>query len=247
MPGLLIELIISWLLLWVFCKQDLLVLGIVPTKDRSFNLALGFLIAATCCTLFYLCFSVFVNYKWTINNKITGQDLLNSSWWTLKSVLYEEFIFRGAILYLLIKKFGTRAACITSAICFGIYHWFTSGVMGNPIQMIYVFLMTAVWGAMFALAFASTRSLYLPIGLHFGWNFISTVIFSQGPIGDKLLIGSGNQKLGWALSVIVFLFQLIAVPVLVYCYLKWKLARKAVHLQETAILINKGASNSLHH
>jgi membrane protease YdiL (CAAX protease family) len=133
-------------------------------------------------------------------------------------VLYEELIFRGALLYILIKKLGVKAACILSAIGFGIYHWFTSGAMGNPWQMIFIFLMTGIWGVMFAVAFAKTRSLYLPVGLHFGWNFVNIVIFSQGPLGKQFLIGNGTEKLGGVLSVIVFLFQLFAVPLLMYWY-----------------------------
>lgn len=219
MPGLIVELIISWLLLWIFCKQSLLSLGIVPTKSRLLNLFFGFLIAVACCTVYYLSFTAFANIRWTLNHEFTGQAFLSSSWWTLKSVLYEEFIFRGALLYLLIKKLGINTACITSDTCFGIYHWFTSGAMGNPLQMTFVFLITGIWGLMFAIAFARTKSLYLPIGLHFGWNIISTVIFSQGPLGNQLLIGSDGQKLGGILSLTVFLFQLFAVPLITYLYL----------------------------
>lgn len=221
MLGLIVELIISWLLLWIFYKRNLLVLGIVPIKSRLFNLFFGLLIAVACCTVYHLSFTVFANYNWTLNNEFTGQTLLSSSWWTLNSVLYEELIFRGALLYILIKKLGVRTACITSAISFGVYHWFTSGAMGNPLQMTFVFLMTGIWGTMFAITFAKTKSLYLPIGLHFGWNFISTVIFSQGPLGNQLLIGRGVQKLGGALSVTVFLFQLFAVPLITFWYLKF--------------------------
>lgn len=220
MIGLIIELIISWLLLWIFCQQGLLVLGIIPTKSRLSNLLFGFLIAAVCCTVYYFSFTVFANQNWALNNEFTSKKLLASSWWTLNSVLYEELIFRGALLYLLIKKFGAKTACTISAICFGFYHWFTSGALGNPLQMTFVFVMTGIWGAMFAVAFARTKSLYLPIGLHFGWNVISTVIFSQGPLGNQLLIGSGGQKLGGALSLLVFLFQLLAVPLITYWYFK---------------------------
>ena len=73
---------------------------------------------------------------------------------------------------------------------------------------------------MFAVAFAKTKSLYLPVGLHFGWNFVNTVIFSQGPLGSQFLIGSGTQKLAGILSLIVFLFQVFAVPLLMYVYVK---------------------------
>jgi membrane protease YdiL (CAAX protease family) len=195
MTGLIVELIISWLLLWIFFKKSLLVLGIAPTQSRLFNLFFGFLIAAGCCAVYYLSFIIPSTNYWTINKNFTGQKLLAGSWWTLNSVFYEELIFRGALLYILIKKLGVSIACITSAICFGIYHWFTSGALGNPLQMAIIFIMTGIWGTMFALAFARTKSLYLPVGLHFGWNFINTVVFSQGPLGNQLLIFNGEQKL----------------------------------------------------
>lgn len=219
MLGLIIEVIISWLLLWIFFKKDLMVLGIVPTQSRILNFFFGILIAAVCCTLYYLSFSFFTANKWTLNNEYTEQKLLASSWWTLKSVLFEELIFRGALLYILIQKFSVKTACLTSAICFGVYHWFTFGVLGNPLQMAMVFIMTGIWGAMFAIAFARTKSLYLPIGLHFGWNFISTVIFSQGSLGNQFFILTGGQNLSEVLSAVVLIFQLLAVPVITYLYL----------------------------
>jgi membrane protease YdiL (CAAX protease family) len=244
MLGLIVELIVSWLLLWIFFKKGLLVLGVIPTQSRLFNLFFGILIAAVCCTLYFLSFSFFISNKWTLNNEFTAQKLLASSWWTLRSVLYEELIFRGALLYILIKKFGINTACLTSAICFGVYHWFTSGVLGNTLQMAMIFIMTGIWGAMFAMAFARTKSLYLPIGLHFGWNFISTVIFSQGPLGKQLLVISGEQKLGEALSAVIFIFQLLAVPAVTYWYLHLlsKKQKNAINTETTTA--NIGISNS---
>lgn len=221
MTGLIVELILSWLLLWLFYKQDLGALGIVPSKAKLLNLFFGFVIAMTCCTVYYFSFSVIANYKWGLNSDFSYQKLLSGSWWTLKSVLYEELIFRGASLYILIRKIGVKSACIVSAIGFGVYHWFTAGVLGNPLQMTYIFLMTGIWGLMFAFAFARTKSLYLPIGLHFGWNLFSTMIFSQGPLGNQLLIGNGEQKLGIFFSIMVFLFQVFAVPLFTLGYLNY--------------------------
>lgn len=219
MYGLIVEIIVSWLLLWIFFQESLLVLGIAPTLGRLSNLFFGILIAAVCCTLYYLSFVFFTTNKWTLNPAFTGQKLLASSWWTIQSVLFEELIFRGALLYLLIKKLGVRTACIISAICFGVYHWFTFGALGNPMQMVFIFILTGIWGAMFAMAFAKTKSLYLPIGLHLGWNFISTVVFSQGPLKNQLLVMSGEQNMSEVLSVVVIVFQVLAVPVITYYYL----------------------------
>jgi membrane protease YdiL (CAAX protease family) len=220
MLGLIVELIISWLLLWIFCKKGLTALGIIPTKSRILNLFFGFLIAAFCCTIYYLSFSVFTPHRWTLNYSFTARAFGSGFFWALKSVLYEELLFRGALLYILIRKAGVKTACIISAVCFGIYHWFTSGAFGNPVQMVVIFIMTAIWGFMFAMAFAETKSLYLPIGLHFGWNLINTVVFSEGPLGKQLFVGSGGQPLGVFLSILVFAFQLFAVPLISYVYVR---------------------------
>lgn len=118
------------------------------------------------------------------------------------------------------KGLGIKVACIISAVAFGIYHWFSYGVFGEPMQMIYVFIITGIGGLMFAYAFALTKSLYLPIGLHLGWNLATIVIFSQGPLGEQLLIGSNGQKLGGILSVLFFLYQILVLPLITYWYLK---------------------------
>ena len=244
MPGIIVELIVSWLLLWLFFKKGLQVLGIAPTQSRLYNLLFGILIAAVCGTLYFLSFTLFTANKWTLHHEFAGQKLLASSWWTLKSVLFEELIFRGALLYILIKKFGVRTAILTSAVCFGVYHWFTTGALGNPLQMALIFILTGIWGAMFALAFARTKSLYLPIGLHFGWNFISTVIFSQGPLGKQLLVLNGEENLGVALSVVVFIFQLLAVPAVAYWYLHFLSQKQVTTIDTETKAADIGSGNS---
>lgn len=219
MAGLFVELIINWVLLWILYKKNLFALGISPSGSRLANLFIGFIMAAACCALYFLSFTAFANSTWSLNKEISTKTLAASSWWTLNSVLFEELIFRGALLYIAIKKLGAKAACLISAVSFGVYHWFSMGAWGNPMQMIFLFFMTGIWGFMFAMAFAKTKSLYLPIGLHFGWNLVSTVVFSQGPLGNQLLIHTYGQQLGGFLSIVVFLFQVFAVPALAWLYL----------------------------
>lgn len=244
MLGLIVELILSWLLLWIVFKKNLLVLGVTPSKSRLSNLFIGISIASVCCTLYFLSFVLFTTNKWTLNPEFTGQKLLTSSWWTLNSVLFEELIFRGALLYILIKKLGAKIACVISAMCFGVYHWFTFGVFDNPMQMTYIFILTGIWGAMFAMAFAKTKSLYLPIGLHFGWNFISTVIFSQGPLKKQLLVISGEQNMGEVLSIVVIIFQVLAVPTATYYYLNLLTKKQTKFIAKETTTTNIGIENS---
>lgn len=220
MIGILVELLISWLLLWWFDKSNLSVLGFKITQNRTFNFIFGFVTASLFCVLYYVSTSSLANTHYLINRDFGTEQFLKSSGWVLSSVLFEELLFRGALLYIAIRKFGINRACIASAVAFGIYHWFTFGALGNPFQMLIVFVMTGIWGLMFAFAYAKTKSLYLPIGLHLGWNLNNTVIFSKGPLGHQFLILDSDKKLEGILSLLFFIIQIIGLPILTYLYLR---------------------------
>ena len=79
--------------------------------------------------------------------------------------------------------------------------------------MIFTFIITGVGGVIFAYAYYRTSSLYLPVGLHLGWNFVSIVIFSQGIfMKDQLLISSTEGEMGLFGSIVSLLYQIILFP-----------------------------------
>jgi membrane protease YdiL (CAAX protease family) len=201
-------------------KKSILPFWVLNRKNRIIDLATGFLLAAFCCTVYNIMTTAFANNCWTLNKQSTGQTILRGSWWILISVLYEELIFRGVLLYIAIKKIGLNKACILSAGCFGIYHWFSYNVLGDPLPMIIIFFMTGIFGLMLAFAFAKTMSLYLPIALHFGWNLFSTVVFSNGPLGQQIFIKTNANQPQGTLSWLIFLFQVFALPAFTFWYLK---------------------------
>ena len=216
---LIIELLVSASLLWVYDKSNLLVLGINPTKPRMKDLAFGFISSGTLCAVSLFVISIITRTLVTLNPDFTWVIFLSSFFWMLKSVLIEELLFRGVILYVGIKKLGIHWACVLSSIAFGIYHWFSYNVFGDVAQMIYVFFVTGVGGILFAYAFALTRSLYLPIGLHLGWNVVNVVVFSQGPLGKQMFVYDGGQPLNTMWSISFFLYQVIVLPLVTYFYI----------------------------
>jgi membrane protease YdiL (CAAX protease family) len=224
MFGILIEVIASWLVIWLIERKDLSVLGLMPSKEKLGDLAFGIVVALVVCTIYYISVGYLVHGRWEVNPQHSPRLLLVSSWWTLKSVLFEELIFRGVLLYILIRRLGMKAGCFISAFCFGAYHWFTQNAFGDAFQMIMVFMLTAIAGLMFAYSYAVTRSLYLPIALHFGWNFASIVVFSNGPLGQQFLILQNPAQASVIVSIGAFLFQVLALPLIVAWYLrrKWK-------------------------
>ncbi len=188
MLGIIVQLAISWLLIWIFEKKNLSVLGLLPTKKRLLDFSLFFLVTAACCTTDFL-FKMYIGkQEWNLNPNLTVNLILTGIWWNIKSVLFEELIFRGVLLYILIKRIGAVKAILLSSIGFGIYHWFSFGVIGNIGAMTVTFLTTGIMGLVYAYGYAKTFSLYVPIAIHFGWNAIRSVVFSDGPIGDQLMV-----------------------------------------------------------
>lgn len=131
---------------------------------------------------------LFAKQEWELNPKFTANLILTGIWWNVKSVLFEELIFRGVLFYILIKKLGAVKAIIISAIAFGIYHWFSHGVIGNPVQMVITFVITGTMGLVYAYGYSKFFSLYIPIAIHLGWNLTQSVIFSNTVIGDQLFV-----------------------------------------------------------
>ncbi|WP_438481894.1 lysostaphin resistance A-like protein [Oleiharenicola lentus] len=182
-----ILLFVSWVLLrWE--HKGLGTLGFNFPRIRSCEFALGLLVTGMAAAIQQIGSSYATNDAWRLNSSLSFGLVVTQLRWTLNSVLFEELLFRGYLLYQAIRFLGPRRGVWLSAVAFGIYHWFTFGVLGNPVAMIYVFLLTGAFGGLCAFAFAETKSIVAPIGLHLGWNLVSYVIFSAGPSGASILI-----------------------------------------------------------
>lgn len=78
----------------------------------------------------------------------------------------EEMIFRGYAFQLLIEKLGPFATVLPVGVLFGFAHSF------NPNVTKLALLNTILWGILLGYAFLRSHDLWLPIGLHYGWNAV---------------------------------------------------------------------------
>lgn len=219
---LVVAFLFSWLLLRVVKKEPITVLGIVPNRQRVKECLIGLVFMASIAVINFTWQAHFKEISYQINPDYSLVQLLGGSFWVLKAVILEELVFRGVILYLLIRHLGIVKACLLSSILFGIYHWFSYGVFGSRlVLMVYVFLVTGAGGWMFAFAFAKTKSLFAPTGLHLGWNLVAAIVFSAGPIGDQWLLEQGEavQTSDWV-TLLFFSLQAIFAPGVVTWYLQ---------------------------
>jgi membrane protease YdiL (CAAX protease family) len=188
MLGIIVQLLISWLLIWLFEKGNLGVLGLYPAKKRLTGFIIFFIVTALCSSSDFFMRMLFARQEWELNPKLTANLILTGTWWNVKSVLFEELIFRGVLFYILIKKLGPVKAIIISSTAFGIYHWYSHEVIGNPLQMAITFVTTGLMGVIYAYGYAKTFSLYIPIAIHLGWNLVRSVVFSETVIGEQLFV-----------------------------------------------------------
>lgn len=85
----------------------------------------------------------------------------------------EELIFRGVLFRIVEGWTGTWIALTVTSLLFGLMH------LANPNASLWGALAIAVEaGGMLTAAYVATRKLWVPIGLHFGWNVAASAIFS---------------------------------------------------------------------
>ena len=179
---------ISWLLIWVFNRGNLSVLGLTPTKERLKYFTILFIVSAIIFATAFLLRMYFVKEEYTITQSLSSKLILLETWYQFRTVLTEELLCRGALLYILIKKIGQIKAVIISSTIFAVLHWINAGVWGNLTQMIIVFTFTFAMGLLLAYSYARTFSLLIPFAIHFGWNLTQNFIFPGTATANHIFI-----------------------------------------------------------
>ncbi|HEV2022436.1 MAG TPA: type II CAAX endopeptidase family protein [Terriglobales bacterium] len=83
---------------------------------------------------------------------------------TAVAAMAEEVAFRGYPFQRLVEGIGAVGGIVVLSVLFGAIH------LGNPHASIWGLLNTIGIGAVLAVAYLRTRSLWMPWGIHFGWN-----------------------------------------------------------------------------
>jgi membrane protease YdiL (CAAX protease family) len=84
----------------------------------------------------------------------------------------EELLFRGVVFRILDERFGSVIALVASALIFGFTH-----LVNDHATLWGTLALGIEGGTLTAACFLLSRSLWLPIGLHFAWDFTHIGIF----------------------------------------------------------------------
>ena len=99
--------------------------------------------------------------------------------------VYEELMFRGYILQRLNERAGRVVSILVSSVLFAVLHG------ANPGADAFGVFNTTIIAVILCVLYFRTRSLWMPIGFHFAWNFFLGHVYSM-PVSGMPVYGILN-------------------------------------------------------
>ncbi|MFJ6393308.1 lysostaphin resistance A-like protein [Streptomyces sp. NPDC091972] len=132
-------------------------------------------------TLMFLC--VIGNIYFLGDYKVDGIDSVSGAigliGFMAGAAATEEIVFRGLLFRLVERGAGTYIALVLSGLVFGGMH-----LLNDDATLAGALAISVEAGAMLAAGYAATRNLWLPMGVHFAWNYMEAGIFSTQVSGN---------------------------------------------------------------
>ena len=93
----------------------------------------------------------------------------------------EEVVFRGILFRLITDKWNIAVGLTTSSLLFGLAR------LGNPGATLWAALAIALAsGCLFGMAYAYHQTIWVPIGMHWAWNYLEGGVFGCAVSGTPL-------------------------------------------------------------
>jgi len=152
----------------IYERAKLADIGLGWTAASRRNLALGIL-GGIGAALLVLALPIAVrvaDLQQIPNEHFKWPSLLFVSILLLFGAVGEEMLFRGYAFQVLVKAAGPFATILPMGVLFGLAHSL------NLNFTMLAFFNTSLWGIVLGYAFIVSGDLWLPIGVHFGWNWM---------------------------------------------------------------------------
>jgi|YNPNPStandDraft_1061719.scaffolds.fasta_scaffold00236_14 membrane protease YdiL (CAAX protease family) len=154
-------------------RKSLAILGLTPDPNAGIDVVRGAAIALGCVLVVFL-FGVLMGFIQVRRSPLSDDCIsclplfLGGLVDFFTGAVFEEIIFRGYVFFLLNQYWGPSTAVVASAAVFSLAHLFKHPET-PPIFTLNAF----IFGLLAGTSKLYTGSLWLPIGLHFGWNVVS--------------------------------------------------------------------------
>lgn len=167
---LIVALVVGWLCARVLEDLPFRSLGASFHHGWLKDFAFGSIVGAVTLLLAALIITATGGFVFRVNSSAASAALMSSL--IISTVVFvfgaaaEEALFRGYMLQTLTRSLPVWLALIPGSLLFAYVH------LDNPaVAPIWTFLNTAIAGVWLAIAYARTRSLWFPFGVHWAWNF----------------------------------------------------------------------------
>src|ERR1700722_2514638 len=213
------------LALRIYERGNLSDIGLGWTSASRRNLSLGML-GGIGAALFVIVLPLVLrvaDYEPVPNERLRWPSLLFVSILLLFGAVGEDMLLRGYGFQVLVKGIGPFATILPVSVLFGLAH--SQNLNFGPLAL----FNTILWGVVLGYAYLRSGDLWLPIGLHFGWNWTLPLLggnlsgFTMGTTGYLLHWKAGLLWSGGAYGpeggllttgvVVVLFFYLLRAPI----------------------------------
>ena len=208
-------------------KETLADMGLQLNKQAAALFTKGIAIATVQVTSVMIAIYLIGGVTFKFNTSVSATSLLIPMYLVLLTATFEELLSRGFVFQRLIDGLGLLWALLITGGLFSIGH------MENPemsgVTKIIASINLGLSAIVFGLAYYKTKSLLLPIGMHFAWNFVMGHFFGVGVSGfqnegilsaelSSLDIWLTGGKFGPEASI----FATVAEVIVLYWIWSWK-------------------------
>ncbi len=191
-------------------------------RDSLIGLLIGFLLVSI--ALMVIAFAHDLNLKFYLNARAMRVAAITIAV-LLTGAMAEELVFRGYPFQRLVEGLGPTGAIVVLSALFGLVHMTNPHVSDNRWVQLFAFSNTLFIGIVLALAYLRTKALWLPFGMHFGWNVslgliyglpvsginqFSSIVRSKAT-GPEWLVGGAYGIEGGLLGTVVIILGLLYV------------------------------------
>ncbi len=142
------------------------------------TLGIGWLVSAVYFSAIMVCLYFAGHYTITNIKLNFASQLAGLSFYLLVGVC-EEVVFRGIVYRLTSDKWNVAVGLIVSALLFGFLHIFNDGA---TVWSSLAIALNSGW--FMGIAYSYHQTIWVPIGMHWGWNYLQGNIFGCSVSGD---------------------------------------------------------------
>jgi membrane protease YdiL (CAAX protease family) len=115
--------------------------------------------------------------------------IVGTTGFAMMVALSEELIFRGMAVREWALKMGWPLATVFGGLYFGLAHMIGLFPRISGLEVGWVFFSALIAGILFTAMYIRSKSLWLPIGFHFGWNLCLQLFFGTTTSGREANFG----------------------------------------------------------